>query len=61
MAINQWDANFYNDKHNFVTNYGDNVVELLNPQANETILDLGCGSGGLTAKIAPNRSQMLWY
>lgn len=51
MATNQWDANFYNDKHNFVTNYGDNVVELLNPQANETILDLGCGSGGLTAKI----------
>lgn len=57
MATNQWNAEFYNDKHNFVTNYGDNVVEILNPQANEMILDLGCGSGGLTAKIAEIASK----
>ena len=52
MASNTWNADFYTSKHNFVTNYGESVVELLAPQAGELILDLGCGAGELTAKIA---------
>jgi trans-aconitate methyltransferase len=52
MTKNTWNANLYDSKHNFVTNYGNDIIELLNPQANEKILDLGCGSGALTAKIA---------
>ena len=52
MVQNNWDSNFYQDKHNFVTKYGEDIVELLTPQSNEVILDLGCGNGELSAKIA---------
>jgi trans-aconitate methyltransferase len=52
MAQTTWNTELYNQKHDFVTQYGESVVELLNPQADESILDLGCGSGELTNKIA---------
>ena len=58
MASNTWNADFYTSKHNFVTNYGESVVELLAPQAGELILDLGCGAGELTAKIANSGAKV---
>lgn len=51
MVQNNWNANLYDSKHNFVTNYGNNVIDLLEPKDSEVILDLGCGSGELTDKI----------
>ena len=53
MAQTIWNTELYNQKHDFVTQYGESVIELLNPQKDEVILDLGCGSGELTNKIAP--------
>ena len=47
-----WDPDLYDNKHNFVFKFGEEIVELLNPQSNETILDIGCGTGDLTKKIA---------
>ena len=47
-----WDANLYDAKHDFVWKYGADLVALLDPRAGEPILDLGCGTGHLTAKIA---------
>ena len=47
-----WDANLYNEKHSFVYDYGESLVDLLNPNSDELILDLGCGSGQLTSKIS---------
>ncbi|MEM6378932.1 MAG: class I SAM-dependent methyltransferase [Bacteroidota bacterium] len=47
----KWDPKLYNDKHAFVYNYGESLIQLLDPQKNERILDLGCGSGQLTLKI----------
>ncbi|MBE8967964.1 methyltransferase domain-containing protein [Nostocales cyanobacterium LEGE 12452] len=49
---NNWDTSLYEDKHAFVWQYGEDLLKLLNPQPGESILDLGCGTGQLTEKIA---------
>ncbi|MBL8173413.1 MAG: methyltransferase domain-containing protein [Bryobacterales bacterium] len=52
MPPNQWDSSLYDDKHNFVTRHGEDLLQLLAPQPGERILDAGCGTGHLTAAIA---------
>lgn len=47
----KWKPQLYNEKHSFVYRYGEDLIKLLEPKANERILDLGCGSGQLTSKI----------
>lgn len=47
-----WNAHLYDDKHAFVSKYGEDLVSLLNPQQGERILDLGCGTGYLAHCIA---------
>jgi trans-aconitate methyltransferase len=47
-----WDAQSYQARHSYVFKHGEGLVELLDPKPGERILDLGCGSGQLTAKIA---------
>ena len=54
-----WDAELYEAKHNFVWKFGAGVVELLDPKPGERILDLGCGTGQLTAKIAESGAQLV--
>lgn len=48
----QWDATLYESQYGFVWHYGSELIEILAPKPNEKILDLGCGTGHLTSKIA---------
>ena len=55
----KWDAALYDDKHSFVWRLAAGVLELLDAQPGERILDLGCGTGHLTAKIAEAGAHVL--
>jgi len=52
LSKQHWSAARYAATAHFVPTFGAPVVELLDPQPGERILDLGCGDGVLTAKIA---------
>ncbi|MNO74902.1 Trans-aconitate 2-methyltransferase [compost metagenome] len=53
MGTNQvWQPEHYDNKLGFVSEYGKSVVDLLKPQRDEFILDLGCGTGDLSYEIA---------
>lgn len=56
---NDWNATTYATHARFVSDLGGAVLDLLNPQPGERILDLGCGDGALTQKIAEAGSAVV--
>lgn len=55
----QWQPGLYDDKHSFVWKLGSSVIELLDPQPGDRILDLGCGTGQLTAEISATGAETI--
>jgi len=48
----QWNAGLYQQSYGFVWEFGKELLGMLAPRAGESILDVGCGTGQLTAEIA---------
>ncbi|MFC7076649.1 methyltransferase domain-containing protein [Haloarcula halophila] len=56
---NSWDPDDYDEGHGFVTEYGRDLLELLSPGPGDRVLDVGCGTGHLTAAIADSGADVV--
>ena len=54
-----WDAERYQTRYSYVWRHGEALVDLLAPRPGETIVDLGCGAGQLTARIAESGAAVI--
>lgn len=55
----RWSPESYARNARFVSDLGEPVLDLLDPKPGETILDLGCGDGALTARIRDRGASVI--
>jgi trans-aconitate methyltransferase len=55
----QWNAGLYDEKHSFVWKLAAGLLEMLEAKSGERVLDLGCGTGHLTAQIAETGAHVV--
>ncbi|MFL6735925.1 MAG: class I SAM-dependent methyltransferase [Sphingomonas sp.] len=58
-STSKWNAGDYARVGSFVAELGGAALDLLDPHAGERILDIGCGEGTLTKRIAGRGSTVL--
>jgi SAM-dependent methyltransferase len=56
-----WNPELYQNQHSFVWKYGTELLPLLDPRPGEEILDIGCGTGQLTARIAESGATVTGF
>ncbi|MCT2538169.1 methyltransferase domain-containing protein [Aquibacillus koreensis] len=55
----KWNAKLYDGKHSFVSEYGNELVEMLGAKPGEEILDIGSGTGDLANEISEHRANVV--
>ena len=48
----EWDEENYTEKFQFVYQYGESLLSLVTARSGSFVVDLGCGNGALTQKLA---------
>lgn len=54
-----WDPQRYQTEAGFVARLGEPLIDLLAPRPGEAVLDLGCGDGSLTSRLAATGCTVL--
>ncbi|WP_047864440.1 class I SAM-dependent methyltransferase [Rubrobacter aplysinae] len=59
VGAGDWAASEYDRSAGYVSRLGEDVVDLLDPRLGERVLDLGCGTGDLSAELSSRGAEVL--